>query len=139
MTTMKKTLFVFLALLFLCTPILAFESGTAGSLTTTNATPVTQIVLDLQPGTMWTGMMYVKAIKSDGTAQRVWQTQVAARRLGTATVMLVYGTPQSLNDSALSTTVITPVANGSALAVQLTGIAATTINWYIGFSGDQAP
>lgn len=137
---MKKTLALTCLFVLLAVPGFAFVTDTLSSIQTTSATPLMQNTFSLEAGSMWTGTIYVKAAQSTGAAQKVFKFEVAARRLGTANVQLSYVAPLTpLGDAAFNTVTAVPVANGTSVSVSLTGLAATTINWYIGFIGDVAP
>lgn len=105
------------------------SSRTTGSTTTTNATPTTIATIATTTNSTQLIEVYIKAYQTSATNYGVWK-----RTLG---ITNVSGTPtiQSTNSdvtktsSGLKANSITFSVSGSNILVQVTGIAATTINW----------
>lgn len=100
----------------------------SGAVTTTNATPQTICTIPLTAG--MSALLESKVTAKAGDLNIAWyKVDVGIKRAsaGGAVVGLTASTAQE--DAALVTASVAVVASGNDVLVQVTGIAATTINW----------
>lgn len=118
--------------------------------TTNNATPTvitsdrgaasTTNILILPNNSAWSGLVQVVARDTSGNTAK-WTIDVLAKRGANAasTTIVDSNTLRTFAEAALSTAAVSVIAdttNGGA-AVQVTGVAATTIDWWAEFFGGQ--
>lgn len=104
-------------------------SATTATVITSNATPTTLYSATLGAGEVVTISGSINAAKDDYTDTTGGTFTVTARSTDGATAILA-GTPYSVVN-ATSTATFSAVVSGADLIVQVTGIAATTYNWFM--------
>lgn len=104
-------------------------SPTTATVVTSNATPTTLYSATLGAGEVVTISGSINAAKSDYTDTTGGTFTVTARSTDGTTAILA-GTPYSVVN-ATSTATFSAVVTGADLIVQVTGIAATTYNWFM--------
>lgn len=109
--------------------------------TTTNATPATIALIPVEPGGSILARVLVIARRSDTGATKAWDVTISIKRVGSANATAEANTGAasplvSAGDTASMTNAAIALAvSGGSVGVQVTGIAAVTIQWAVQIQG----
>jgi hypothetical protein len=109
--------------------------------TTTDTTPLVLGAFAVPPNTSILAEVWVQARNPSTGAAKSWREVIAAKRTGSGAVVLMGSQNTAAMVAAGDATAMTACSiaasvDATSVGVQVTGPAATTINWTVGVVGD---